>query len=70
MIEYKGKYAEAKIFVTNNEETAIEETALNQVKALCDNEAAEGSKIRVMPDVHAGKGCVIDSIAIHGAQVI
>lgn len=70
MIEYKGKYAEAKIFVTNNEETAIEVTALNQIKALCHNEVAEGSKIRVMPDVHAGKGCVIGLTMTVGDKIM
>lgn len=70
MIEYEGKYAKAKIFVTNNEETSIEETALNQVKALCHNPAAEGSKIRVMPDVHAGKGCVIGLTMTLGDKVM
>lgn len=29
------------------------------IKALCGNHAFAGSKIRIMPDVHAGKGCVI-----------
>ena len=59
MIEINGEYASAKIFVTNNEETAIEGYALDQIKALCNNNSAIDSKIRVMPDVHPGAGCVI-----------
>lgn len=30
-----------------------------QIQRMCDYEFAEGSKIRIMPDVHAGKGCTI-----------
>ena len=54
MIELKGKYNIAKVF-TNN----IEETAVNQIIELCDQEFVKGSKIRIMPDTHAGAGCTI-----------
>lgn len=50
MQKIKGKYASATIFTDN-----IEDYALAQIKMICDNEAAIGSKIRVMPDVHPGK---------------
>lgn len=50
----KGKFNEAKIF-TNN----IDEKAIEQLQAICDYEPLKNSKIRVMPDVHAGKGCTI-----------
>jgi len=46
----KGKFAEAMIFTDN-----VEDYALAQVRMICDNEAADGSVIRVMPDVHPGK---------------
>lgn len=46
----KGIYAEAKIFTDD-----VEEYAEAQVKMICDNRVAEGSKIRLMPDVHPGK---------------
>ena len=46
----KGIYAEAKIFTDD-----VEEYAEAQVKMICDNEVAEGSKIRLMPDIHPGK---------------
>lgn len=46
----KGVYAEAKIFTDD-----VEEYAEAQVKMICDNRVAEGSKIRLMPDVHPGK---------------
>ena len=54
MIELKGKYNIAKVF-TNN----VEETAVNQIIELCDQEFVKGSKIRIMPDTHAGAGCTI-----------
>jgi len=50
-----GVYTSAKIFTTDNSATAIDEHALAQIQMLCDNEAFSGSKVRVMPDVHAGK---------------
>lgn len=49
-----GKYNEAKVF-TNN----IEESAIIQIKELLDQEFIKNNKIRIMPDVHSGAGCVI-----------
>lgn len=49
-----GKYAEAEVYAT-----LIENEALEQIKTLCDAPFVEGEKIAIMPDVHAGKGCVI-----------
>lgn len=37
----------------------IEDEAIEQIRRMCDTEMARGSKIRIMPDVHAGKGCTI-----------
>ncbi len=54
MFEIKGKYATALITTDN-----IEEEAIAQITTLINNVASEGSKIVIMPDVHAGKGCVI-----------
>ena len=45
-----GKYASAVVFTDN-----IEDYAKAQIKMICDNEAAEGSRICIMPDVHPGK---------------
>ena len=55
MIELDGKFTNAKVFTVDNADDAIDAHALAQVQMLCDTEACEGSKIRVMPDVHAGK---------------
>lgn len=53
-VEIKGKYNTARIFTAQ-----VEETARAQIKELCDQFFAQNSKIRIMPDVHAGKGCTI-----------
>ena len=45
----KGTYAEAKIFTDDAEDHAVA-----QVKMICDNQVSEGSKIRLMPDIHPG----------------
>jgi Uncharacterized conserved protein len=65
MIEIQGKYNTAKIFTEN-----IEETALKQIIELCNQKAFEGSKIRIMPDTHAGKGCVIGFTSDLGGRII
>jgi tRNA-splicing ligase RtcB len=54
MIELKGKYNIAKVFTDN-----VEETAQEQIKDLCSQEFTKDSKIRIMPDTHAGAGCTI-----------
>ncbi|GAB6110090.1 RtcB family protein [Fusibacter bizertensis] len=59
---------------TNNEAVIytdiIEEGAVDQIRALCDIEVFENAKIRIMPDVHKGKGCVIGFTADLGNRVI
>lgn len=54
MKEIKGKFNTAKIFAST-----IEESCEEQVLNLCDEKWTAGSKIRIMPDCHSGKGCVI-----------
>ena len=54
MIEIQGKYNIAKVYVD-----VLESSAEGQIRALCDQPFAQGSRIRIMPDVHAGKGCTI-----------
>jgi len=48
----------------------IEPTALQQINTLMEQEAFKDSKVRIMPDVHAGKGCVIGFTADLGEKVI
>lgn len=54
MIEIIGKFNTAKCFATT-----LEDGAREQIQAVCDTEAFASSKIRIMPDVHAGKACTI-----------
>src|SRR5215510_14657675 len=54
MIEIKGLHNTALCYTSQ-----LEETAANQIKVVCDQEAFADCKIRIMPDVHAGKGCTI-----------
>lgn len=45
----------------------FEYEAFDQIKALANYEAYKDSQIRVMPDAHAGKGCVVGTtIQLHG----
>lgn len=61
----QGEYNDAIVYTD-----IIEEGAVEQIKALCDIEALQNSKIRIMPDVHKGKGCVIGFTADLGDKVI
>ena len=54
MIEIIGNFITARVFATT-----LEDGAREQIKTVCDTEAFAASKIRIMPDVHAGKGCTI-----------
>lgn len=49
-----GKYNNAKIFTDK-----IDDKSVNQIQELLDQKFVKDSRIRIMPDVHAGKGCVI-----------
>lgn len=48
----------------------VEQEAINQINELLYQEAFKDSKIRIMPDVHAGKGCVIGFTGNLGDKVI
>ncbi len=54
MIDIKGKYNSATVFTDN-----VEDSTKDQVITICDQEMFKDSKIRIMPDCHAGMGCVI-----------
>lgn len=54
MIEIKGKVNTAICYAT-----VVEDEAIEQIRRMCDHEFTAGSQIRIMPDVHAGKGCTI-----------
>ncbi|MBQ6296823.1 MAG: RtcB family protein [Selenomonadaceae bacterium] len=54
MEEIRGKYNTAISFAK-----IIEDSAREQIRRMCNYEFTQDSKIRIMPDVHAGKGCTI-----------
>lgn len=54
MIFLQGKYGNAKIFTKN-----LDNNARDQIQELIDQKMSTDLKIRIMPDVHAGIGCVI-----------
>ena len=56
---------DVKIFTDN-----IETTAIEQIERLLTIPAFSGCKIRIMPDVHAGAGCVIGFTGDLGDKVI
>ena len=54
MLEIKGKINTAICYAK-----VIEEEAIQQIQRMCDYALTDNSKIRIMSDVHAGKGCTI-----------
>lgn len=61
----KGIYGEAKVFTDT-----IEDGAIEQITELLNLEAFKDDKIRIMPDVHQGVGCVIGFTAQLGKKII
>lgn len=56
---------DVKIFTDN-----VEETALSQIRELLSIDVFSDKKIRIMPDAHAGAGCVIGFTGNLGDKVI
>lgn len=54
MIEIKGTHNRALVFTDT-----IEDTTKQQVEQLCNLPFLQDTKIRMMPDLHAGKGCTV-----------
>ncbi len=54
ILEIKGKVNTAVVYAK-----VIEDDAIEQIRRMCDYGLTEGSRIRIMPDVHAGAGCTI-----------
>ena len=65
MIEIIGKFNTA-ICYTNE----LEPAAYAQIESVCNEEAFANSKIRIMPDVHAGKGCTIGTTMTIADKVV
>lgn len=54
MLELQGKFATAKVFTD-----VVDGESISQVINLLNQPYAEGSNVRMMPDIHAGAGCTI-----------
>lgn len=54
MLELQGKYATAKVFTD-----MVDEASISQVISLLNQPYVDGSRVRMMPDIHAGAGCTI-----------
>lgn len=54
VLEIKGKVNTALCYAK-----IVEDEAIEQIRRMCDYAMTEGSRIRIMPDVHSGKGCTI-----------
>lgn len=65
MIKLDGNFGQAKVFTSE-----LEDGAKNQIIRLLNQDFIENSKIRIMPDVHAGMGCVIGFTADMKDKVI
>lgn len=65
MLELRGKHNNCKVFTDN-----IDNETIGQLIALMNQSSVAGSQIRIMPDTHAGKGCVIGTTMTIGNKVI
>ena len=64
-MEIKGRYATAVSYAK-----VLDAVAEQQIKTMCDQSFTEGCRVRIMPDVHAGKGCTIGTtMTIRGKAV-
>lgn len=64
MIELRGKYAEAKVFTD-----VVDQESISQVISLLNQPYAQGSRVRMMPDIHAGAGCTVGTTMTIGDKV-
>lgn len=54
MLEVSGQYNTAKLFTD-----VVDQASIAQIITLCNQEFVQNSRIRLMPDVHAGAGCTV-----------
>ncbi len=65
MFEIKGKVNTAICYAN-----VVEDEAIEQIRRMCDYDFTAGSQIRIMPDVHAGKGCTIGTTMTISDKVV
>jgi tRNA-splicing ligase RtcB len=64
-MELRGTHGTALVHTDD-----IEPEATRQIIQLLDQSWAEGSNVRIMPDCHSGKGCVIGYTARLGGRIV
>lgn len=64
MIELQGKFATAKIFTD-----VVDNESISQVINLLNQPYMVGSRVRMMPDIHAGAGCTIGTTMTIGDKI-
>ena len=64
MIELRGKYADAKVFTD-----VVDQESISQVISLLNQPYAQGSRVRMMPDIHAGAGCTVGTTMTIGDKI-
>ena len=57
MFEIRGKYNKAIVYTD-----ICDNATISQITALCNMEVYKNSKIRIMPDCHAGIGCTVGTV--------
>ncbi len=60
----------AVVYTTSNPDTEIDSYAVSQLENLCSMNALQKSRIRIMPDVHAGKVCPVGFTATAGKLIM
>lgn len=60
-----GRYNSAKVFTDQ-----VEDVCIGQIQGLLDLEAFREAQVRIMPDCHAGKSCVVGFTADLGDRII
>ena len=65
MVKIEGAYNYAVCYTSQ-----LEDEAFRQIKSVCDRPEFAGCKIRIMPDVHAGKGCTIGTTMTLADKVV
>lgn len=61
---YTSKYGDFKVFAKS-----VEQAAISQVFDIANSPLGEGAHIRIMPDAHAGKGCVIGTTMRYNGKI-
>ena len=61
----KGAFNYAKVFIDD-----LDKSSKKQIIEMLNQEAFKDAQIRIMPDAHAGAGCVIGFTADLGERVI